>query len=308
MSTTTTPTNPTEIPPDSARFDGMELNDAEAELHALPLQDFDPAATPAPAVVETPAPDPDPTPAPPVVEPAPTPEPAPAPAPAPVAQAPAPLFAEAPVATRDFAKDAADLRAKFDAGEVTTEEFVEQSHAITIEQAKFEAQNAIYQAEQKRVADTQAAAKAAADEAWNTAALQFETAHADFLKNPLHRNDVETAIRLIDKQTGGTLSPEKLLEEAFKAAYQGRQMEYPKPGATALRDAVASRAPDPRGLPTNLGSAPSAGGEDLRGNETFAALDRLDADQLEDALARLPYAQREAYLADAPGARTSGRD
>lgn len=303
MTTTATPTNPIEHPTDSARFDGMELNAAEAELHAQPLTDFDPT-TPAPAVVEPPVADPEPTPAaePVVVEP---PAPTPAPAPAPP---PAPLFAEPPVASRDFDKEKAELKAKFDEGDLTTEEFVERSGELTIAQAEHRAAMTIYEAEQRRVAESQAAAKASADEAWNAAALQFEQEHAEFLKNPLHREDVERAIRLIDKQTGGTLSPAELLERAGRSAYESRQREWKKPGANAVRDAVNGRAPDPRTLPTNLGSAPAAGGEDLRGNEAFAALDRLDADALEDALARLPYAQREAYLADAPGARTSGRD
>lgn len=301
----TTPTNPTDIPHDSARFNGMELSEAEAALHAQPIDDFDPATTPAPAaVVEAPAPAPAPDATPVAADPVPAASAAPAPAPA--QPPPAPLFAEAPVAPRDFIKDAADLRAKFDAGDITTEEFVEQSNTITVEQARFEAQNTIYQAEQKRVAELQQAAKAAADEAWNTEVIAWQTANADFMSNPLRKNAMAEAIKAIDEQTGYQLSPRELLAKAADVAFDA--YGWKKPTENAVRDATAARAPDLRGVPTNLGAAPAAGSEDIRGNEAFAALDRLDADQLEDALARLPAAQREAYLADAPGARSTGRD
>lgn len=290
--------NPNAIPLESATFNGMDLTEAEAALHAQDLSTVDPNA-PAPAAVETPVEEPAPAAATVV-------EPAPAPAAAPVAAPPAPLFAEAPVASRDFAKDAADLRAKFDAGEVTTEEFVEQQHAITVEQARYEAQLTIYQAEQRRTAATVDAAKAEADKAWNAAAVQWERENADFIANPLRQSAMAQAIAAVDKETGGTLAPSDLLSRAAAVAFEafGWQGGSAK---TTVAQAVADRAAPARTLPTNLGAAPSAGAEDLRGNETFAALDRLPVDELEDALARMPAAQREAYLADAPGARTNAR-
>jgi len=288
--------NPTE----TTVIDGMELTEAEAKLAAEPIDAVDPklmADGQSPADVLGTA---DPTAANVAEAPAQAAAPVEAQAPTPVAEVPLPAIPPAPTAPIDFDAAAREIQDKYDAGDLTSDEFAAQTREIARKEAAFTAQQAIHE-------QHVAAAKAATDAAWNAAALDWERKNADFMSNPIRQQAMRDAIAHVDKESSYTLHPAELLQRAEKIAFEAYGYKRVDTDAAAAA-AVRQRAPDVSGVPASLGSAPNAGSEDIRGNETFNALDRMSVDDLEDALAKMPQAQREAYLFDAPGARATGRE
>lgn len=225
--------------------------------------------------------------------------------PEPPVAAPPPKPPEPP---RDFDAAYAANQKKFDDGEIDADEFQKELRTITKEEAGYLARVEIFNERQ------QTAAQAAA-QAFNTAALAWENNHKEFMANPLYADAMRRATIEIDKQTGGALSPEELLARAEKAAFEFTK--YTPPAATKPEDdaakkreaiAAAAAARKPAPVPTTLGGTPTAAHIDATsGNSAFENLDRMDIDNLENALAHMTPEQQEAYLADAPGAKTTGR-
>jgi hypothetical protein len=138
------------------------------------------------------------------------------------------------------------------------------------------------------------------------------------MANPLYADAMQQAIVAIDKREPG-LPPQDLLKKAEAAAFQFT--DYTEPVDTTTGDAAAaaaatkkaalaaaSRGRKPATTPTTLGGTPTAAHVDATaGNSAFAEMDALDIDALENKMARMKPDDIERYLADAPGAQTTGQ-
>lgn len=295
--------NPTDYTADSAKIDGMTLVGREAELAAEPLEGYDSqtmadgqSAADVAAAKQDEAAAADPT-ADAAAALASVDVSAATPAPA---AAPVPVIPPAPEAPKDFDAEFASLQKRYDDGDLTTEEYVSSTRQLSTEQASFIAAKAVHDA---KVAEVQAIA----GQQWNEVAAAWEARNAEFLSNPLRRAAMQQAIAAEDQATGGTLSPADLFARAQKTAFDAFGWKVQDAGA-AVQKAVADRVPDLKNVGPNLGSAPAAALSEERGNAAFSHLDTMSIDQLEDELARMNHAQREAYLMDSPGAKSTGRE
>ncbi|MGC1549386.1 MAG: hypothetical protein WA777_12725, partial [Rhodanobacter sp.] len=284
-------TDPQVDPNDAAAVAAQAAAAAAAKTPAAAPAAVDPsAAVPAPAPAASPAAT-DPTA---VVA---------SPAPAPVA-APAPVGVPAqakPEAPKDFDAEYAALQTRYDAGDLDGDQLQQAQRALSREEGAFTARVTLWE-ERQNFAVQQAAAD------FNATALSWEGQNKDFMSNSLRRNAMQQAVLTIDKETGGTLSPTDLFARAQKDAFDAfgytpptAQASDPNAsGAAAVAAAVAAR--QPAAVPATLATAPAAAPIEAGRNSTFADLDSKDIGALEDALARMTPAQRDAYLSDAPGA------
>lgn len=234
---------------------------------------------------------------------------APAPAPAASAAAPAPAATPPPAAApprpeapKDFKAELAALQKQYDDGELEPAQFQEKQWDLAREQARYDARVELWE-ERTRTAQESAA------ELFNAAAVAWEAQNKDFMDNPLRANAMQQAVLMVDKEQPG-LPPDQLLAKAGKIVFDAYNWK-PTPSAdeaAAARQAevdAAVAARKPGATPQTLASAPAASAIESRGNAAFQELDGKDISDLEDMLARMPEAQREAYLRDAPGANTN---
>lgn len=227
---------------------------------------------------------------------------APAPAPAAAAVATAPIVAAAkPEAPKDFDAAYKHLQEQYDAGELDGDKLQAEQRALAREEGAHTARMTIWEEGQRT-----AAQQAALD--FNAAALSWEANNKDFMANTTRAQLMQQTLAAIDQQTGGTLPPAELFARAQKDAFEAFNYATPAAaGATSAVDkakaiAAATAARKPVPVPQTLANADAAAPIEAGRNSTFDGLDSLDISSLEDALARMPAAQREAYLAGAPGA------
>jgi hypothetical protein len=224
------------------------------------------------------------------------------PAAAGAAAAPAAIVAAKPEPPKDFDAEYAALQKRYDEGDIDAAAFQADQRALSREEGKFTARLTIWEESQ------QSAAQHAAQD-FNQAAVQWEKDNADFMANPIRAQNMQQAIALIDAQTGGALPPAELFARAEKATFEA--FGYTKPAvaavdpAAAVAAAVAARKPG--AVPATLATAEAAAPIESGRNPTFATLDGLGISELEDAMARMTQQQRDAYLADAPGAKSTLR-
>lgn len=218
----------------------------------------------------------------------------------------APPVPQRPAPPKNFDEEFAAIQKRYDDGELDSAEFQSASRSLSKEEAAYQTRVTLWE-------ENQAAAQQSAQASFATAAVAWEQANKDFMSNPLRAEAMNRAIAVIDQQTGGTLSPQALLEQAAKVAFEafGYQVTQAAPpaGQPSAEEAIA-RATEARKtppVPTTLGTAPAAAAiERGGGNAAFAELDGKDINTLEDAVARMTPQQREAYLLDAPGAKATG--
>lgn len=288
--------------------DGGEPTDAEAKLAAQvttigdnPTEEpaDEPAAPPAAAPAEEapPAQADEPTPAAPASA-----APAPAEEPAPVASPP-PAAPAKPEPPKDFGAAFEELQKRYDDGDIESSEFSKGMRELSREEASYTARVTIWE-ENQRTAAQQAA------NSFNEAALAWETANKDFMANPLRAQQMQQALELYAAAEPG-LTHEDLLAKAAKAAFEA--FNWTPAATTAAQDAAdaiaratAARAPKP--VPATLGTAPAAAVTQGAGNAAFAELDGKSIGELEDAMAHMSPAQREAYLRASPGSDSTGHE
>lgn len=220
---------------------------------------------------------------------------------------------EKPVAPMDFDAAFETLAQNLDDGEIEPAEYQKKLRDLNKAEAQYTAQVTLWEGDQQRLQSDAAAAKERADNAWNAAALQWEADNAEFMSNALRAKNMQDAIALVVNGAaakGQVLAPEVILSEAQKIAfdYSGYTRPAPAPEADPKAEiAAALGSRKPAAVPHTLGQAPSAGAEQIRGNEGYAALDALPIGDLEETLARMAPDQLEKYLQDAPGAKANGR-
>jgi hypothetical protein len=228
----------------------------------------------------------------------------------PIVQAYVPPATDEPQAPKDFDAANAALQKQYDDGDLDAVELGKAQRELNKEEAAFTAKHIVWeerQAERAEVLKTQAAA---VETDWNTAAIAFQTQHAEFMSDEGHKVALQDAVAVIDTQTKGTLAASELLERAGKLVFA--QFNYNPNAAPAKTEAQLKAEALKERLPAEgvktLADAPSAAAIQIRGNESHAELDALPIDKLEEALARMPGPQREAYLASSPGSGFTGRE
>ena len=262
-----------------------------------------PAATPAaaPAPVAAAAPAPDASAAVDVAQP-----PAAAPAPAPSAPDPTAAVAQAasqalisapPEPPKDFDAAYVNLQERYDGGQIDAVAYQKELRALTREESSWTTKLEIWQHNQQSVVER-------AQNEFNSVALDWEARNQAFMANPLQAKAMQDAIAIVDQQSPG-LAPHDLIARAEKIAFEAYRWTGGADPQAAVTAAVQARTPAP--TPATLASAPAAAPIDPpQANAQFAGLDALDINQLENALAAMPAAQREAYLRSSPGSNATG--
>lgn len=205
---------------------------------------------------------------------------------------PAPILVASPVEeanTRLTAiqgeKDA--LLDKFDNGDLTAREYQKQVDALGKEERGLERQ--IYEAELANKLEGQRL-----QNEWVTTCNNFIADNAIYKDNPRLYKALDAEVReLANDPKTATWTGQKFLEEAHKNLSEAFNLPSAKK-ATAKIDTANKRE-----LPPNLSKVPSAEIEDTSGGR-FAVLDRMatnDPLAYEEALAKMPEAERNAYLA-----------
>jgi len=203
-----------------------------------------------------------------------------------------PALRDVPTPPKDFDKERADLKSKYEDGDLTADEYADAREKLADERAEWIAAKTLAETHNASVI---AAAESTAVQSFNDAAAAWAAQHAEFMANPLRKKAMQDAINEVDTATGGTLAPTKLLEEAAKIAFEAYGYTPPKPTSKADALAAAAKTRKPQtDLPTNLGGAPNAGIE--RGVSAFADLDAGSVVDMENAIAGMSADEREKFL------------
>jgi hypothetical protein len=211
------------------------------------------------------------------------------------------VTAARPQEPKDFDAAYKQLQEQYDEGAIDGDKLQADQRALAREEGAYTARLTIWEEAQRTAAQQ-------AELDFNATALSWEAANKDFMSNTTRAQLMQQTLAAIDQQTGGKLSPAELFARAQKDAFEAFNYAVPNAAAApnaadqarAIAAATAARKPAP--VPQTLANADAAAPIETGRNSTFDGLDNLDISSLEDALARMPAAQREAYLAGAPGA------
>lgn len=203
--------------------------------------------------------------------------------PAPILVAPPPEDAAAKLTEIGEKKDS--LLDQFDNGDITAKEYQKQLDALAkeeraIERAQDRAELAASMEQQRLQND------------WISTCNAFVDSNPIYKDNPRLYKALDAEVReLASKPETANWSGQRFLDEAHKNLSEAFNLPASK--------TTAPKAPARKDLPPNLAKVPAANVEDTSGGR-FAVLDRMantDPIGYEDALARMPAAERDAYLA-----------
>lgn len=229
--------------------------------------------------------------APAAAEPAAAPSHAPQQAPILVAQAPE----DAEAKLKEIKDSKAALRQKYDDGDITFAEFQEQNEAF--DEQRLEIRLAVETAQTAQKMEMQRQ-----QNQWSADCDAFMAQYKDIYTGEANAAvfaDLDAAIKTIAVMpSSATKTGPQILDMAHRAVMAAR-------GTPVVAEAKAEPKPAPRKeipkptLPPDLGGMPAATGNDP-GEGKWASLDRLqdsNPEAYEAALAKLPEAERDAYLA-----------
>lgn len=200
-------------------------------------------------------------------------------------------------AERDFSGELADLRKKYEEGEVSQADY--ETALIDIGAARAAAQV------------TQQLNTKFAEQEWNQAQEDFYGANARF-NSPAMRAALGNAVERIEAESGEQkLRSSVLLQKAAALVDQelgalfGQPAQPAKPAAKEVptksaapnRTEEAARARAATAAPRTLADVPSAQENETGKNDKFEAIDRLEGLEFEEAIARLSPSEREAFEA-----------
>jgi len=188
-----------------------------------------------------------------------------------------------------IAKQKEELVLKFDDGELTAKEYQLELDKLAkqereIEQAQFKAKLAQEMAEQQQ------------RNAWLATVNQFLSEHAEYRQYPLRYKALDVAVReLAAQEENQGLSGRQILEKAHEQIVEQfgltrTEQDDPKPEGNKRRKPIEA--------PPTLANVPAASATETEDGR-WAKLDRLmetDPERYERELAKLPEADREAYL------------
>lgn len=180
-------------------------------------------------------------------------------------------------------KDA--LLDQFDNGDLTARDYQKQVDALAKEERKLEFQ--IHEAELAGKLENQRL-----QNEWVTTCNTFIESNPVYKDNPRLYKALDAEVReLANDPKTANWSGQKFLQEAHKNLSEAFNLPTAK--------APAAKQTTQRELPPNLSKVPSAEIEDTNGGR-FAVLERMatnDPLAYEEALAKMPQAERDAYLA-----------
>lgn len=190
---------------------------------------------------------------------------------------------------RDFDAELAELERQYDEGDINQAQFRERERELVREQARLEVAR---EAESRQQQD----AEATAAQQWEAAQRQFFTdpGNAALVEGPIKLAAFEAAVKeaVNHVQAGATYADVLTKARELVTGVPAVDAE------AAARSAAAQRRISEPGAQPTLRDVPNAA---ATGDVPGASLDHLDIDALEDRLARMSDADREAYLAGAPG-------
>lgn len=203
-----------------------------------------------------------------------------------------PALRDVPAPPKDFDKERADLKSKYEDGDMTADEYADAREKLADERAEWIAAKTLAETHNASVI---AAAESAENDSFNSVASAWISKHGAFMANPIRAKAMQDALNIATQQADGKLSWNDIFSNAEKIAFEAYGYTPPKPAskADALAAAAKGRKP-PTDLPTNLGGAPSAGME--RGVSAFADLDSGSVVDMENAIAGMSAEERERFL------------
>jgi len=223
----------------------------------------------------------------------PTPAPSPAPQQAPILVAQAPEDADAKLA--DIASQKADLRKKYDDGEITFDEY--EAKKDTLNDQKSEIELAVREANLAQKLELQRQ-----QNQWNADCDAFMDKHKELYAGEANAPvfaDLNAAIKAIAVMpSSASLTGPQILDRAHRAVMAARGTPVVDEAKPDPKPAPRKEVPKPA-LPPDLGKMPSATGNDP-GEGKWASLDRLqesDPNAYTAALEKMSPAERELYLA-----------
>lgn len=200
----------------------------------------------------------------------------------------APALEDADTRLAEIATKKDALLTQFDDGDITAREYQKQLDALAKEERQIEFQqheaNLAAKLEQQRLQNE-----------WTSTCNTFVEAHPIYKDNARLYKALDAEVReLAAKPETANWTGQRFLDEAhknLKSAFGFAEAETGKPQAKTKYDPTAN-------LPPNLAKVPAADIESTTGGK-YAVLDRLaSSDPLayEEALAKMPDAERNAYL------------
>ena len=209
------------------------------------------------------------------------------PQPAPLLVAPPPEDATAKLTEIATKKD--DLLEQFDNGDITAKEYQKQLDALSKEERQIEFQvheaNLAAKLEQQRLQND-----------WNATCNRFVDDHPIYKNNDRLYKALDAEVReLASKPETANWTGQKFLDEAHKNLKTAFGFQEQAPASEPGKQQAKPKAD----LPPNLAKVPAAEVQDTNGGR-FAVLDRLattDPIAYEETLAKMPAAERDAYLA-----------
>lgn len=201
--------------------------------------------------------------------------------------------AEAAMAASEQQYEDGDIdKAAFDAAKA---DFRRSEREIVREQAKAEALAVVAEREKANAEKAAADAEAKAESDWKAAQTKFfaDPGNAALVGDPIKKAAFVAAVEMAGSE--GYADFEELLVNARTKVTGIAPVDTDK----TIRDAKFDRQKDAGNVPAQtLRDVPNAANP---GDQPGASLDNLPIDQLEDALARMSAADRDRYLANAPG-------
>lgn len=181
-----------------------------------------------------------------------------------------------------------ELLEQFDNGDITAKEYQKQLDALSKEERKIEFEiheaNLAQKMEQQRMQNE-----------WQSTCNSFVDSHPIYKNNTRLYQALDAEVRdLASKPETANWTGQKFLDEAhknLKAAFGFVEPNAPEGGK--------QQSQQQRELPPNLAKVPASEVQDTNGGR-FAVLDRLattDPIAYEETLAKMPAAERDAYLA-----------
>lgn len=212
-----------------------------------------------------------------------------------IADAEAAAAANAPP-PRDFAAERAALEKRFDEDDdFTLADRLAAEREIAAAEAKAEAAREFAETEAARKAETLAAQNAAEDAKW-------DAAKATFFADPGNAALVEGRIKTAGFMAALEEAAQEGITDYTQLLAKAREKVTGVPAVDTdklVRDANFQRSKDANAVaPNTLRDVPNTSNP---GDNPGASLDNLDISSLEDVLAKMSEADRDRYLANAPG-------
>ena len=220
---------------------------------------------------------------------------------------------EAPPQEPNWDAEKAALKQKFDDGDIDDDQYERERENLVERRAEWRADARVREGFARMEQEQQQRAAQTLEKQWNDSLASFmaDEGNASFLGDHTRAAAFNAVLATVAQEKPDVGYP-AMLAAAMNRTRTAFGMAVPNPQADKDKIAEAVKNRQQTQTPPDLSRAPQAGAADM-GEDKFAHLDGLDADALENALARMPESEIEDFLASAPGGlldnpRGTGRD